>query len=101
MRFLVFAAFGVFAVRRLLTYLHIYQQEEYDSARFLRWVAARWSFDTRASLLILIVGAIELAGFVRRGVGAVLIALGFLTLAFLEKDPRIASKKKLAMTGRA
>jgi UDP-N-acetylmuramoyl-tripeptide--D-alanyl-D-alanine ligase len=101
MRFLIFAAFGVFAVRRLLTYLHIYQQEEYDSERFLRWVVAQCSFDRRASLLILIVGTMELFGFVRTGVGAVLIAVGFLILAFFEKDPRIASKKKLAMTGRA
>jgi len=27
--------FAVFAARRLLTYLHIFQQEEYDGPRFL------------------------------------------------------------------
>ena len=35
---IVVLAFLPFAWRRLLTYLHIFQQEEYDGPRFLRWI---------------------------------------------------------------
>ncbi len=97
----VVLAFLAFTFRRLLTYLHIYQQEEYDSARFLRWLVARRSFDTRASYLLFIIGSLRfwivLADWI---VLSSAIAV-FLVLAFIEKDPRKASKKKLAMTGRA
>lgn len=33
--------FAVFAARRLLTYLHLFQQEEYDNRRFLRWIGRK------------------------------------------------------------
>ncbi len=38
MRYLLLAAYLVFAWRRLSTYLHIFQQEEYDPVRFVRWL---------------------------------------------------------------
>jgi len=38
---LALVGFLVFAARRLLTYLHIFQQEEYDGPRFLRWQMCR------------------------------------------------------------
>ena len=44
--------FLVFAARRLLTYLHIFQQEEYDGPRFLRWLLHNGAFDRRLSLAI-------------------------------------------------
>ncbi len=101
MIWLVFFTFLLFSIRRLFTYLHIYQQEEYDSARFLRWLVAQRAFDRRATLLIVVVGCLQLAGVLRSIVAGALIALGFLGLKMLEKDPRSASKKKLSMTGRA
>lgn len=101
MRFLVAAAFLVFAYRRLLTYLHVYQQEEYDSRRFVKWLAARWSFDKRASILLLVLASLEFAIVLSDLIAAAVATAGFIALAFLEKDPRTASKKKLAMTGRA
>lgn len=101
MNFLVALAFLGFAYRRLLTYLHIYQQEEYDSGRFLRWLVARRSFDTRASLILLVLGALEYVIVLSRSFAAIVAIAGFLWLIFIEKDPRFASKKKLVMTGRA
>ena len=45
--------FGLFAARRLLTYLHIFQQEEYDGPRFLRWLWHNGALDRRLSLAII------------------------------------------------
>ena len=45
--------FLVFAARRLLTYLHIFQQEEYDGPRFLRWIWQNAAIDRRGSVIIL------------------------------------------------
>ena len=39
--------FAVFAARRLLTYLHLFQQEEYDGKRFLLWLIADRAWDRR------------------------------------------------------
>ena len=38
MKYLILAAYLVFVWRRLTTYLHIFQQEEYDPVRFVRWL---------------------------------------------------------------
>lgn len=101
LRFLLVVTFVAFADRRLFTYLHIYQQEEYDSARFLRWLVARRAFDTRASYLLFIIGSVRFWIVLADWLTACLAMATFLGLAFLEKDPRKASKKKLVMTGRA
>ena len=47
--------FVVFASRRLLTYLHLFQQEEYDNPRFLAWLWRERAFDRRLSLVLLAV----------------------------------------------
>lgn len=101
MIWLVFLAFVLFSYLRLLTYLHIYQQEEYDSPRFLHWLFARGAFDRRATAVILVVGSLQLAHVLRTLDASALVALGFIVLKMFEKDPRRASKKKLTMTGRA
>ena len=90
-----------FAYRRLLTYLHIYQQDEYDSRRFVRWLVTRYSFDKKASIVIFIVGCLELAIVLDVGIADLLIV--FTLLAFFLLEPRIRprSKKALVMTGRA
>ena len=43
-------AFFFFAWRRTLTYLHMFQQDDYDSARFIGWVVKRRVFDRKATL---------------------------------------------------
>jgi UDP-N-acetylmuramoyl-tripeptide--D-alanyl-D-alanine ligase len=98
---LVLALF--FAFRRSLIYLHIFQQEEYDGPRFLRWLVASRSFDRKLSLALLLIGAFQFAaedvfpGFEFPLAAAVCFAVA----ALREADPRRASKKKLALTARA
>src|SRR3982751_2802801 len=101
MRYFVLVAFLLFALRRLLTYLHIYQQEEYQPLRFIRWLLASRSLDRRASLVVLIVGLLQIAIYLSLEIGSGLIGTAFLVIAFFERDPRAASKKRLVMTGRA
>ncbi|MBV9675887.1 MAG: hypothetical protein JO185_06105, partial [Acidobacteriaceae bacterium] len=101
MKYFLLIAFLLFALRRLLTYLHIYQQEEYDSLRFIRWLLKSRSFDLRASVVVLIVGLLGIAIYFSPDIGAGVIGAAFLIIAFLERDPRAASKKRLVMTGRA
>ena len=101
MRFILLASFLPFALRRLLTYLHIYQQEEYQPMRFLRWMFRTRSIDRKVSLVVLITGMLEVTLLLAFPIGAAAIALTFLIAAWFEQDPRAASKKKLVMTGRA
>jgi len=98
----VVLAFAVFAARRLLTYLHIFQQDEYDGARFMRWLAASGSVDKKLSLALLVLGAATvliaaLGGLPAAALGAAL----FIAFALLEGDPRRQAKKKLVLTARA
>ncbi len=96
---LIYLAYLVFAGRRLLTYLHAYQQEEYDTLRFLRWMRQNAVFDKRLSLALLAAGVLYLL-FPSSVFIPVFIAL-FGGAAALEKDPRRESKKKLVLTARA
>ena len=51
--------FIVFAARRLLTYLHLFQQEEYDNRRFVAWLWRERGFDRRLSVVLLAVLAVQ------------------------------------------
>jgi UDP-N-acetylmuramoyl-tripeptide--D-alanyl-D-alanine ligase len=95
--------FTIFAARRLLTYLHLFQQEEYDNRRFLRWIGENRGWDRRLSLILLAIFAAQLI-LLALAPEAVFVALAGLALfgaAAIERDPRKAAKKKLAMTARA
>jgi len=101
-------AFLVFARARLLTYLHFFQQEEYDNPRFLRWILSKRAFDQRASLLLLAVSVplLVTTEYLHQFVELVPIwlsfaAIGFIVIALREPDPRQHGKKRLAMTARA
>ena len=98
------AAFVLFAARRLLTYLHLFQQEEYDNGRFLVWIANNAAIDRRLSILLAGIGAAQFfvpAEEVPQWAFPVLVGLACLGIAALERDPRKTGKKKLAMTARA
>jgi UDP-N-acetylmuramoyl-tripeptide--D-alanyl-D-alanine ligase len=99
--FIVLAAFALFAYRRFLTYLHIFQQEEYDSVRFSRWLVLRTAFDIRATAFILLIGFLEFAIVLSDAVAGGLVSAALVIIAVREKDPRKASKKKLVLTPRA
>ena len=95
--------FGVFAARRLLTYLHLFQQEEYDGRRFLTWLIANRAWDRRLSLTLLIIAVAQLllAAVAPPAVFSILVGAACLAVAVLERDPRTTAKKPLAMTPRA
>ena len=98
------ALFGflVFAVRRLLTYLHLFQQEEYDGRRFLAWLIENRAWDRRLCLALAAIFAAQLSlPGARRGFFAALAGIACLAIAALERDPRKTAKKPLAMTTRA
>ena len=52
--------FTVFAARRLLVYLHLFQQEEYDGRRFLAWLIVSRAWDRRLSLALAAIFAAQL-----------------------------------------
>jgi UDP-N-acetylmuramoyl-tripeptide--D-alanyl-D-alanine ligase len=101
MRYLLFVAFLAFALRRLLTYLHIYQQEEYESVRFLKWLVASRAFDLRVSAVIVVAIILQLAIYLSSGIATSIVIVGLVAVACMEKDPRVTSKKRLVLTGRA
>lgn len=101
MTFLLLVAFAAFAFRRLRTYLHIYQQEEYQPVRFIRWLWRSRSFDRKASIAIVVLGAVELFVHLDYEIAEACLSAVLVLFAILEKDPRKASKKKLVMTSRA
>ena len=97
---LVFIAWMAFATKRLMTYLHILQQDDYDNARLMRWIFEYRVFDKRLSAMLLIIGFLSF--FIPHLLTALLLVLAFGWTAYNEKDPRQStSKKKLVMTQRA
>lgn len=101
MKGLVAAGFTIFALRRFLTYLHIFQQEEYDGGRFVRWIFRSAAFDRRATAGLAALGLAEFAGVLPQIAGYILTCALFVVLAFIESDPRQSGKKRLVMTARA
>lgn len=95
-------AFAFFAARRLLTYLHLFQQEEYDNRRFLRWLVTSLAFDRRLSMALIAMFAAQLAADGEFAAGFVgLAGVALITVAVFEADPRHDAKKRLVMTARA
>jgi UDP-N-acetylmuramoyl-tripeptide--D-alanyl-D-alanine ligase len=97
------AAFIIFAGRRLLTYLHLFQQEEYDSGRFLLWLVKSQAFDRRLSVALIALGLVQLLAPVTLPgwLFPALAGTACLAAAAFERDPRKTGKKRLAMTARA
>lgn len=98
---LVIIAFAGFLAKRLLTYLHAFQQEEYDGGRFTKWMLINKVYDKKLSAILLFVGI----GWFFMGQFSFLISalvfIAFLGIGYKEPDPRKDLKKKLAMTARA
>ena len=84
-----------------MTYLHMFQQEEYDGARFLSWMASTRAFDRRASLVVAALYALSLLYPSPPILVAAFMAVALLLAAYREADPRKTGKKALAMTQRA
>jgi UDP-N-acetylmuramoyl-tripeptide--D-alanyl-D-alanine ligase len=102
----LFALIGfiVFATRRLLTYLHLFQQEEYDGRRFLAWLIANRAWDRRLSLAVAAIFAVQLLApgwLAPPSSFGWLAGAACLVAAAIERDPRKTAKKPLVMTTRA
>jgi UDP-N-acetylmuramoyl-tripeptide--D-alanyl-D-alanine ligase len=100
---LALAGFLLFAHRRGLRYLHIFQQEEYDGRRFIDWLLRDMVFDKRLSLalLVIVVAKATTGAFVPDWLWNAALAAAFVVVARAEPDPTKVAKKKLAMTSRA
>jgi UDP-N-acetylmuramoyl-tripeptide--D-alanyl-D-alanine ligase len=93
----------LFYVRRSLRYLQFFQQEEYNSSRFVNWWFEKRAFDTRGSLVALVVGGLGLAVAENSLATLGLCVVGGLVLiaaSWTEEDPRKVGKIKLNMTDR-
>ncbi len=96
---LTWLAFLGFSFKRLMTYLHIFQQDDYDPKRFLLWVLQTMSFDRKLSLAL--VCCWLLSTLTEPMIGLGLAALLIASFAWMEKDPRKTAKKPLILTARA
>lgn len=96
---LLFLSFTAFAGKRALTYMHVYQQEEYDSGRLLSWIWKNKVFDKRLSLAVAVVAGLSF--FIPDTFVNFLIFTAMAFATYREKDPRKDSKKKLVATARA
>lgn len=95
---LVFAALLVLLLQRMRTLLTYFQQEEYDSRRYIgSWMSVRL-FDVRASVATIAAFGLSAAGL-NHAVALALLAVAFLAIAYLERGHRF--KKPLVMTERA
>ena len=97
----VLFAFIVFATRRLLRYLHIFQQEEYDAKRYFSWIFEALAVDKKVSAAVLLLGFAAWEMGIGGTVLATMLAITFLAAAFFEPDPQRDAKKKLVLTPRA
>lgn len=107
---LLYVTFMAFAAKRGLTYMHVYQQEEYDSVRLMGWIWKNKAFDKKLSTLIVLISILTVflpSVFGQDIVGQQPLIINFLifvvmTIAtYMEADPRKDSKKKLVATARA
>lgn len=97
--FLTFAAFCAFAARRLLSYLHIYQQEDYDPQRLVRWMRLTSAIDKKLSLGLITLTALSF--FMSAPLISIVLILLFGFFAYYEKNPLTQAKKPLVLTPRA
>ncbi|MEM6811789.1 MAG: UDP-N-acetylmuramoyl-tripeptide--D-alanyl-D-alanine ligase [Pseudomonadota bacterium] len=99
MSFLLLVSSAIFTAKRLITFLHVFQQEEYNSKRFIPWLIENKAFDKRLSVIV--IALIVLSFALPSGIIALTLSIGFLTIAYLEKNPLKDAKKKLVLTNRA
>ncbi len=84
-----------------MTFLHVFQQHEYDGVRFIEWIFSSKSFDSRTSLSLGALLALTVwLGLDERYV-AIASAVVVLLLALVEDDPVKTGKKPLVLTNRA
>lgn len=99
--YLILLAFIIFAVKRLMTYMHVLQQEDYDNSRLWKWIFEYKVFDKRLTFGLLLIGAMSFTGYLNGFLLGFLLFIAFAVVISVEKDPRKDAKKKLVSTTRA
>ena len=100
-QFFTLIAFLGFAGRRLMSYLHALQQDDYDNGRLIAWIFKHKVFDTRVTQFLLVILGVDLLTDVPAMPMNVAVFLVFAVATYMEKDPRKASKKAFVLTQRA
>jgi len=104
--FLLFISIWTFVYFRGMSLLQFYQQEEYDSDRFIRWLFRRRVFDKKATLLVLVSFILwyflkdqnpPVYNFILLTLFIPALIIGTLT----SRQARKAQKKPLVLTARA
>jgi len=105
---LVIITFITFAGKRLMTYMHVLQQEDYYNGRLFGWMSKNGAFDKRITLGLIFLGALimalKVAGYTHlfpTFFASFFMFILFVAGTYIEKDPRKNSKKKLVATSRA
>lgn len=96
-------AFGFFSYRRMLRYLHLFQQDDYDERRFLTWWIRSRTFDWRLSLGLLALAVCWQLDLLSLDTWTWLAAASGLifVMSLREPNPKKEAKKPLVMTQRA
>lgn len=98
------AVFGFlfFSRLRLLSYLHIFQQEEYDGSRFFSWLVRTVAFDRTVSAVSILASLLDifLPPYGKIGLSLFLCAM-FVAQSWREGRHQKTAKKALVMTRRA
>ncbi|HFB2048735.1 MAG TPA: UDP-N-acetylmuramoyl-tripeptide--D-alanyl-D-alanine ligase [Hyphomicrobiaceae bacterium MAG_BT-2024] len=99
-----FAAFVFFFYYRIIRYLHIFQQNEYNTSRFVSWLITSMAFDKRISVTLILIGIstsfVQNSGLVQLFFEKGMVALLFGVAALMEPNPLKVAKKKLVLTNR-
>ena len=98
---LIYISFIAFAAKRMMTYMHVLQQEDYDNARLQKWIFENKTYDKRLTFFLIVLGVIALTQMLPAFFMNFLIFICFTIIMYLEKDPRKNAKKKLIPTTRA
>lgn len=106
---IVYCTYLILVSKRTMTYLHVLQQEDYDSARLWKWIKEHNAFDKRVTLGLILLTVINIVAhiFLPTIIDTFSFLMGFLVFLVmviainLEKDPRKNAKKRLVATDRA
>ncbi len=99
--YLILAGFLLFASKRTLIYLHVFQQDEYDSKRFLPWLAREFAVDRKLTIAIAVCLVVRAFGLISGPVAAMVVALQFAVVFCVDANPLKTAKKPLVLTARA
>lgn len=94
---------GIIGLKRLFTYLHILQQDDYNSKRFLYWFFKNKAYDRYMTSVIFIcitinwICGVDPDHFILKSIALIVVTY----FSFKEKLPFLEAKKKLVLTPRA